>query len=269
MEGLGLEEYEQYYSYFFYGGFATLSLLEAFFYYYKTSDLWVRRWVGNISLLLTSYLVAWFIVPISELALALYTHQQEWGLFSQISLPLPITLLFTIFLIDATHYLKHRLFHSVPLFWRFHLVHHTDSAMDFTTGLRFHPFENLINAALVCGLIVAFGLPAGGIFCYQILSIVIGLTSHANIRIPEKIDDFLRFLIVTPKMHWIHHSDHQPETNSNYGVIFSIWDRLWGSYTARPRTGYENITMGLHQYTDKKYLTLPWMLVQPFLNVRK
>lgn len=99
MEGLGLEEYEQYYSYVFYGGFAALSLLEVFFYYYKTSDLWVRRWGGNISLLLTGYLVTWLVVPLSELAFALYAHQQEWGLFSQISLPLPLTLLFTILII--------------------------------------------------------------------------------------------------------------------------------------------------------------------------
>src|SRR5206468_13006037 len=139
-------------------------------------------------------------------------------------------LLLTFLLLDLWRYWEHRLFHRVSLLWHIHLVHHSDTQIDVTTSERHHPFEVLISAATLLALIGALGLPAPALGLYLVIATVVALYSHANVRIPLFIDRWLNRLIITAPVHAVHHSDLQHETNSNYGSVLTIWDRLFGTY---------------------------------------
>jgi sterol desaturase/sphingolipid hydroxylase (fatty acid hydroxylase superfamily) len=143
-------------------------------------------------------------------------------------------------------YAWHRANHEVPLLWRFHRVHHTDPAMDSTTALRFHPGEILISTLLNCLVLVALGMSLAAFALYKTVMIAVVMFHHSNLRVPERLDRWLRWVIVPPSMHRVHHSHLRAETDSNYGSIFSFWDRLFRSY--RTRRTYDDIRFGIGVY---------------------
>jgi sterol desaturase/sphingolipid hydroxylase (fatty acid hydroxylase superfamily) len=161
-----------------------------------------------------------------------------------------------------THYLMHK----VPLLWRLHRVHHLDTELDVSTTVRFHPFEFL--AALIPGvpLVVAFGMSPWVLMLYEILDAVVTLFSHANIRLPESLDRLLRYVIVTPDLHRVHHSSWQTETDSNFSAVFPIWDIVFKTFRTETRVSHETMELGLEEVRDERANRFLWLLGSPFLG---
>jgi sterol desaturase/sphingolipid hydroxylase (fatty acid hydroxylase superfamily) len=206
------------------------------------------------------------VFPLGAIALAATVAERGWGLFNNISIAVPVAITISILVLDAMHYLKHVLFHKNPLFWRFHRVHHTDLDFDFTTGIRFHPFEWIVNVVITLTAIVVLGIPAAAVVIFETSVVVVTFFAHGNVKYPASLDNVVRSLLVTPDMHRIHHSARLSETDSNYGVIFSWWDRLLGTHVAQPLRGHEGMSLGLLEFRDSKHQTLPWVLACPFLD---
>jgi sterol desaturase/sphingolipid hydroxylase (fatty acid hydroxylase superfamily) len=146
-------------------------------------------------------------------------------------------------------YLPHFLEHRIKFFWKFHLVHHTDTWVDTTTANRHHPGESVIRFVFTLIGVIIVGAPMWMVFLYQSLSVVFSQFNHANLNIPAKLDKWLSYIIISPDMHKIHHHYQLPYTDSNYGNILSIWDRLFGTFMYMKR---ENIVYGIDTHMDEK-----------------
>ena len=229
---------------------------------------WVR-WLSNFGVYVLNTLLLYLLLPLSAVALAAILAERGWGLFNHLSAPLPVAIVTSILALDGSHYLKHVVLHKIPLLWRFHRVHHTDLDYDFTTGIRFHPFESIVNAVITMSVIAVLGTPAAAVVIFETALVLVTFVVHANIRYPATLDKRLRTLLVTPDMHRIHHSARAPETDSNYGVIFSWWDRLFGTHVAEPLNGHVGMSIGLLEFRESKHQTLPWMLACPFLDIAR
>ena len=202
-------------------------------------------------------------MPVSIYSFA--AHQPP-GLVSHAGLPIAIEFLLTFLLLDFWRYWEHRLFHRVPLLWRVHLVHHSDTQVDVTTSERHHPFEFLIGTAVLMALIAALGLSAAPAGLYLLAATVVALCSHANLRVPGALDRRLRWLIVTPAVHAVHHSDLQRQTDSNYGSVLTVWDRIFGTYSDPEGVAVRHF--GLAYFHRPADTGLARVLQQPFLYRR-
>ena len=180
----------------------------------------------------------------------------------------PVWLVFplTIVLIDLSHYAEHYLLHRVPVLWRLHRTHHTDLEYDFSTGVRFHPFEQIFATLSMMSVVAILGAPPAAVLISQVLTIVVDFIEHANVRLPVSLDRTLRLVLVTPDMHRVHHSQEHREGNSNFSNMLSVWDRLFGTYVDQPAAGHERMAFGVPEFTAGKHQRLHWMLVQPFLK---
>lgn len=168
-------------------------------------------------------------------------------------------LLLDILLLDLWIYWWHRANHRLPLLWRFHQVHHLDQWLDVTSAVRFH-FGEVILSALVRGLVIVFlGMPLSSVIVFETLVLLGAGFHHSNLRLPVKFERVLSKIIITPSIHWVHHHVTQQDTDSNYGAIFSFWDRLFGSKSKSVRT--TDMAIGLDQRNDKEFLQL---LLEPF-----
>ncbi len=150
--------------------------------------------------------------------------------------------------LDFSSWLVHWVMHQVPLLWRFHLVHHTDTNVDVTTGLRHHPGDSLLRGIFFLVLIFISGAPMYSVMIYQTLVVLATAFTHANISLPVKVDKLLSYVLISPNMHKVHHHWKQPFTDSNYGAVFSIWDRLLGTFT---KLDTKDIRYGLDRYYDE------------------
>ena len=160
-------------------------------------------------------------------------------------------------------WLQHLITHKVPLFWRFHRMHHADRDMDVTTALRFHPVEILASMALKIALIYGLGPHAVAVVVFEILLNGTALFNHANLRLPGAVDRIVRLILVTPDMHRVHHSVLRAEHDSNYGFALSVWDRIFRTYRGQPAAGHSAMKVGL-QWQDEKPAKLGWSLWLPF-----
>lgn len=163
--------------------------------------------------------------------------------------------------LDLWQYVFHVLAHKSPLLWRFHVVHHNDSLVQATTALRFHTGEIVVQHLLSLGVYALLGVSVIHVLTYQLIVVPVALFHHANVRLPERIDAALRWLIVTPRMHIVHHSKWEPETDSNFSAVLSVWDHLFRTY--RWRDDPTTIEVGLDGYSDEDILTLRGMLLAP------
>jgi sterol desaturase/sphingolipid hydroxylase (fatty acid hydroxylase superfamily) len=171
--------------------------------------------------------------------------------------------LVSVIVLDLAIYLQHVLFHAVPALWRLHRMHHADLEFDVTTGLRFHPIEILLSMMIKLAVVAALGTPAVAVLIFEVLLNATSMFSHSNVRIPLGLDRVLRWFVVTPDMHRVHHSILSRETNSNFGFNVPWWDRLFGTYRPQP-AGHETMTIGIEQFRDPRELGLDRMLLQPF-----
>jgi sterol desaturase/sphingolipid hydroxylase (fatty acid hydroxylase superfamily) len=189
------------------------------------------------------------------------------GLLHHVNLPVWATLLLGVAAFDFTNYWFHRLAHRVPLFWRFHRVHHSDTRMDASTNLRSHPVELLIYLGisnLLAAAVFGLDVKALGVFFLVITPYV--FLEHSNIRFPHWIDRTFGWLFTTPNFHKVHHEQDQHYTDSNYADIFILWDRLFGTFKYKAPA---SITFGLKEFEDDRKQTWWYLLASPFYNIRR
>ncbi len=197
-----------------------------------------------------------------------WAQEKPFGLFHWISAPAWIAWPMALILFDAWMYTWHRLNHRVPFLWRFHAVHHADREMDASSALRFHTGEMALSGFARLAILPVIGLTMPQLLVYETILLPVILFHHSNIRIPPQLDRMLRVWIVTPWMHWVHHSNWQPETDSNYSSVLSVWDRLFGTF--RLRDDPKSINLGLEDDTDEaQWRTLTGMLARPFRSRKK
>jgi sterol desaturase/sphingolipid hydroxylase (fatty acid hydroxylase superfamily) len=223
----------------------------------------LRRWITNLLMLATGTLLLRALLPLLAVGWALYVDQRGWGLFNQLSWPLWLELPVTVLLFDLVIYGQHRLMHWLPPLWRLHRVHHSDLDFDASTGLRFHPVEIVFSMLIKLTLVMLLGATAIAVLVFEVLLNATSLFEHANLRIPQWVDRWLRYVVVTPDMHRVHHSWHREETDSNFGFNFPWWDRIFLSYRAQPRDGHLGMTIGLTQYRKAEEQSLTRLLLQP------
>jgi sterol desaturase/sphingolipid hydroxylase (fatty acid hydroxylase superfamily) len=224
----------------------------------------LRRWPGNLGIVALDTLLVRLLFPAAAIGAALAAEAGGWGLFPALAAPAWLAVPAAVILLDLAIYLQHVLFHAVPVLWRLHRMHHADLEFDTTTGLRFHPIEILLSLGIKLGVIAALGTPAVAVLVFEVLLNATSMFNHGNVRLPAGIDRALRWLVVTPDMHRVHHSLVPRETNSNFGFNLPWWDRLFGTYRAQPEAGHDGMTIGIGQFRDPAELRLDRMLLQPF-----
>lgn len=220
-----------------------------------------RRWPRNLGLTAINTAILRVIFPAGATAAALWASATHFGLFHHVVLPQPVRIVLAIIALDLTIYVQHIAFHAVPFLFRFHRVHHADVDFDVTLGARFHPVEMVLSMLVKLAAVAALGAPPAAVVVFEVILSVTSLFSHANLRVPGGIDRVLRWILVTPAMHVVHHSAAVDETNSNFGFNLPWWDRLFGTYRAEPK---ETLRIGLPVYQQLEDQSLEWMLALPF-----
>ena len=224
------------------------------------------RWSGNLGILAIDTFLVRLLFPVLAVGLALVAEQGGWGLLPLLGVSGWAAFLVAIVVLDLAIYLQHRIFHAVPVLWRLHRMHHADLEFDVTTGVRFHPAEILLSMAIKLAVVAALGLPAAAVLVFEVLLNATSMFNHGNVRLPLAIDRVLRWLVVTPDMHRVHHSVRPEETDSNFGFHLPWWDRLFGTYRAQPADGHEAMTIGLEYFRSPRELRLDRMLLQPLFG---
>jgi len=223
----------------------------------------VIRWTNNLALVVIDTAILRLTFPILAVGLAVLAEERGWGLFNALDIPVWIAVIASMLLLDLAIYLQHVMFHAIPALWRLHRMHHADLDFDATTGLRFHPIEILISMAIKLAIVAALGPPAIAVLLFEVILNATALFNHANINLPTSVDRWLRWIVVTPGMHRVHHSVDPRETNSNYGFNLPWWDRLLGTYVPQPAKGHEGMEIGIEQFRTRRDLWTDRMLIQP------
>jgi len=222
------------------------------------------RWTGNLGIVVLDALFVRLVFPTAAVGVALIAETRGWGLLHALEVPTWLAFLAGVILLDLAIYLQHVLFHVVPVLWRLHRVHHADLELDVTTGVRFHPIEILLSMGIKLGIVAALGTPAVAVLVFEVLLNATSMFNHGNVQLPPRIESMLRWIVVTPDMHRVHHSVVPCETNSNFGFNLPWWDQLFGTYRSEPAVGHDRLTIGLDQFRDPRELRLDRMLIQPF-----
>ena len=239
-------------------------LIEVWLPYFQTSAYRkTQRWhnLGNVVIAfifnaLLGGLVAWFITESSRL---------HFGLLYHLPLPAWAAFLAGILLSDLNAYVMHRIYHKVPLLWRFHTIHHSDIELDASTGLRIHPVEFLIQTASQAIVLPLLGVSLASFVVYALFLVTMAIINHANVKFPDWYEKYVGLIFVTPNFHRVHHSSYQPETDSNFAEVFSFWDPLFGTKTNKKP---EELTYGLEIMREKESQTFWGMLKAPFGSLK-
>lgn len=224
----------------------------------------LARWPRNLGIMVINTLVVRLLFPTAAVGFALLARERGWGLFNALGVNEGIAAVLALIALDFVIYLQHVMFHAVPALWRLHRVHHADPDFDVTTGARFHPLEIVLSMLIKFATIAALGPPAIAVLVFEIALNASALFNHANVKLPVRLDSMLRWAIVTPDMHRIHHSQRRVEADSNYGFNLSWWDRLLGTYTPAAREPQESMGIGVAGITGRpEAVTLRGMLTIP------
>jgi sterol desaturase/sphingolipid hydroxylase (fatty acid hydroxylase superfamily) len=221
------------------------------------------RWPANVGIVAINNLALRIVVPITAVGAALAAAHRGSGLLNRVALPGAIAFGIAVIALDLAIYLQHRVFHAIPLLWRIHRTHHADLDFDLTTGLRFHPVEIIISMFIKVGVVFAIGASAAAVLVFEVLLNGTSMFNHGNLEISEAADRWLRWVLVTPDMHRVHHSIVRTETNSNFGFNLPWWDYLMRTYCAQPAAGHLAMTIGTDQFRSIEELKLMPMLTQP------
>ena len=225
-----------------------------------------KRWFANLGIVILNTLVVRVLFSSAPVGSAFAAAENGWGIMNVLDWPQWPVVIAAVVMLDFIIYLQHVMFHAVPLLWRLHMVHHTDLDFDVTTGARFHPIEILLSMIIKLAIVILIGAPPMAVLLFEVLLNGTSMFNHSNVRMPERLDRILRWVVVTPDMHRVHHSVSVQETNSNFGFNLPWWDRLMGTYRPNPGAGHTGMTIGLAQFRDPERLTLPWILVLPFVG---
>jgi len=225
------------------------------------------RWASNLGIVVLNTIILRLLFPTAAMGIALFVHQQGWGFFNYYAVPLWLAVIVSVIFMDMIIYLQHVMVHAVPTLWRLHRVHHADLDYDLTTGARFHPLEIILSMLIKLATVVVLGPPVVAVVIFEVILNVMAMFNHGNLKLPARLDHFLRWIVVTPDMHRVHHSIEPNETNSNYGFNLPWWDRLFGTYIAQPRAGHEDMIIGPDKFRDpQQSARLPGMLMIPFVG---
>ena len=225
------------------------------------------RWTNNLALVFLNSFIIRFIFPLAAIGVAKVASEQGWGLFNLYEVPFWYAFIASIIILDFVIYLQHVMVHAIPALWRLHRVHHADLDYDVTTGSRFHPLEIILSMLIKFAAIVLLGPAVITVIVFEIILNATAMFNHGNIGLPKKLDKIMRWFLVTPDMHRVHHSIEDDETNSNFGFSLPWWDRLFGTYREAPRAGHQNMVIGIHKFDDPKQVSwLHGMLMLPFIG---
>ena len=222
------------------------------------------RWYANLGIVALNTLVLRAVLPMAPVAVAGHAAERGWGVLNLMEMPVWLAVVVAFVVLDFAIYLQHVLFHAVPALWRLHRMHHADLDFDVSTGLRFHPIEILISVLIKMAVVVLMGAPGLAVLAFEVALNATSMFNHGNVRLPAALDRWLRWAVVTPDMHRVHHSIVAGETNSNFGFNLPWWDRMVGTYRAQPAAGHQGMTIGIEMFRDPGALHLHRMLVQPF-----
>ncbi len=253
----------------FIGILCVMMAVEAIFPRKKRTLSRTHRWTSNLLLIAIDSLFVKLVFPIVAVGVAAMAAQKSWGILNVVNLPNWIEVTCAIIILDMMIYWQHVAFHHVPALWALHKVHHVDRDIDVTTGSRFHPIEIGLSLIYKMVIVIALGAPVIAVIIFEIILNGCAMFNHSNVRLPLGFDRVLRRFIVTPDMHRVHHSIIVRETNSNYGFNLSLWDRIFGSYTAQPSDGHDNMVIGLKEYQHTGPASLSWSLLLPFKSIKK
>ena len=245
--------------------FFILASCEVFFPRRKLKILRYYRWKVNLGIIVLNNLLLKIIYPSALVVGAIWANKNGVGIFNYFDIPILISSVASLLCLDLIIYLQHMIFHKVNFLWRIHRVHHVDLDLDITTGLMFHPLEILLSLFIKIVAVLVLGSPAISVVLFQIILNITSIFNHSNICLPTSVDRLLRYILVTPDMHLVHHSNIINEHNSNYGFNLSIWDKIFKTYLAAPSKGINNVDIGIRGYSDNKYSSvLLTVLLLPF-----
>lgn len=247
---------------FFFGGLVFFLLLELIIPYRRPSLSKLKRWLINLGLTTFNTLILRLVFGGAIVATAAYVTHNQIGVLNLVAMPYWLKVLITVVFMDLMLYVWHLLNHEVPLFWRFHRVHHTDLNMDVSTATRFHLGELSISAGIKLGLVYLLGADLLGVTIFETALVLAAQFHHSSLKVPWWFERIFWVLFVPPSMHRIHHSVKIAERNANYGTIFSLWDRFLGTMVAG--VDQAGITIGVGGHFDHKRLGLERLLVLPF-----
>ena len=251
---------------FFFGMLALMALWEVLAPRRALTTSKTVRWASNLGIVVLNSVLLRLLFPAAAVGVAALAAQRGWGLLNNLVPPYWLAVTLSVVALDFAIYLQHVMFHAVPALWRLHRMHHADLDFDVTTGARFHPIEIILSMLIKFAAILVLGPPAVAVMIFEVLLNATAMFNHGNVRLPAALDRVLRWLVVTPDMHRVHHSVEDDETNSNFGFNLPWWDRLFGTYRDQPRAGHQGMTIGIRGFRDPKRLTLPWMLILPFIG---
>lgn len=225
-----------------------------------------RHGAANVLLGIINAAVVAFLFAGATLVATEWAGARSFGVLRWLGLEGLWALAAGFVLLDLWQYLWHRLNHRVPFLWRFHAVHHADRELDASSGLRFHTGEIVFSSLARLLVLPVLGMTVFQVLVYEAILLPVILFHHGNLRLSSRADRRLRWLLVTPWMHWVHHSEVRPETDSNYSSVLSVWDRIFGSFRlVRDPT---QLNLGLEDATRTDWATLPGMLAMPFRRKR-
>lgn len=225
------------------------------------------RWLGNLGILAVDLVAVRLLVPTAAVGVALLAAEKGWGLLPALGLPYWLAAIVSVVVLDLTIWAQHYVFHHVPVLWRLHRVHHADVEIDVSTGVRFHPLEILVSLMIKMAAVIALGAPAAAVVAFEVLLNATSMFNHSNVALPAWAEPAARWLVVTPQMHEVHHSAERTETDSNFGFNLPWWDRLFGTYRAKPAAG-DRVVIGLPVFRDARERKLLRLLTQPFRRAR-
>lgn len=258
----------------FLGMFSSMALCELWAPRRRLQQRRSQRWLANWSLALLDTVLLRLTVGALAVQTALWAQQRQWGVFAFLSLPVWANIVLSILVLDFAIYLQHVCSHRVPLLWRLHAVHHTDLDLDVTTGLRFHPVEILLSMLYKALWVFCLGAHPTAVLAFEVILNATAQFTHSNLALPVSVDRWLRFVLVTPDVHRIHHSVVPVETNANFGFAVPWWDRLCRTYRAQPLQAHTTMPLGLAPYREAtplslgKLFILPWQWRQPVVDVQ-
>ena len=250
---------------FFFGVLVIMALWEIAAPRRKLTVSKTLRWTNNIGLVFFNSFILRILFPAAAVGVAISTKEQGLGLFNVYAVSPYIAVAASVIIMDFVIYLQHVMVHAVPVLWRLHRVHHADPDYDVTTGARFHTFEIILSMLIKFATILLLGPPVIAVILFEIILNATAMFNHSNIGLPAGLDRALRWFLVTPDMHRVHHSVEDDEANSNFGFSLTWWDRVFGTYRDQPRGGHQGMTIGIHKYRDTKDVSwLTGMLTLPF-----
>lgn len=246
--------------------FGILAVVEIYLPFRNRGTQKASRWLVNIGLTTINILLL-SMLPVSFFTVSLLTSINGVGVLNLLGPPLSTSFVLTLLLRGFISFITHWLMHKVPLLWRVHRVHHLDTELDVSTTVRFHPLEFVVGLMIGIPLVAVFGLSPYSLLFYEILDAVVTLFSHANIRIPRYLEQWLHYIIATPDLHRVHHSAYHVETDSNFSAVFPVWDMVFGTFRIRTRQDSKSMKLGLNEVRDKRSHNLGWLITSPFVNI--